>query len=179
MTKRIMVTLDEEQYEILKGIKGLGLKDAEKIRNILITYFSENGYVKEASNRSKTEKVKPYSYARFTWIKDIDVVKEANRLSKEFLVEPINTPEPSEQEVSIHKDSRKEIIIRADTVNAIISRFRAILYQKEIAPFTATDLKLRQEIIDLYPRNSPSPIPVGVSYEPKFITEIEDSYTRM
>ena len=49
MVKRIMVTLDDEQYEILKRLKGFGQKDAEKIRNIVIAYLSEKSYLKEAS----------------------------------------------------------------------------------------------------------------------------------
>jgi len=46
MTKRIMVTLDDEQYEVLKSLKGFGLKDAEKLRNIFIAYASEKSYLK-------------------------------------------------------------------------------------------------------------------------------------
>jgi len=46
MVKRIMVTLDDEQYEILKGLRGFGKKDAEKVRNILIAYLSEKSYLK-------------------------------------------------------------------------------------------------------------------------------------
>lgn len=49
MPKRIMVTLDEEQYEILQSLKGFGTKDAEKLRNIFIAYLSEKSYLKEAS----------------------------------------------------------------------------------------------------------------------------------
>lgn len=46
--KRIMVTLDDEQYEILRSMKGFGTKDAEKLRNIFIAYISEKSYLKEA-----------------------------------------------------------------------------------------------------------------------------------
>jgi Holliday junction resolvasome RuvABC DNA-binding subunit len=49
MVKRIMVTLDQEQYEILQQLKGFGSKDAERIRNILIAYLSEKSYLKKAS----------------------------------------------------------------------------------------------------------------------------------
>jgi len=49
MVKRIMVTLDDEQYKILQGLKGFGSKDAEKIRNIVIVYLSEKSYLKGAS----------------------------------------------------------------------------------------------------------------------------------
>jgi len=48
MVKRIMVTLDDEQYKILKSMKGFGSKDAEKLRNIFIAYISEKSYLKES-----------------------------------------------------------------------------------------------------------------------------------
>ena len=171
MTKRVMLTLDDEQYDILSGIKGLGTKDAEKVRNILITYFSEKGYVKEASGNDRMKDIEPYSYGRSTWSKNVNVDKEADQLGVEFEIIPINTPELSEQEVPIHKTTRKEIIVKADTVGAIIGTFRAILYQKEKAPFTHRDLLLRQKILELYPRTTPSPLPIMPSFEPKFTIE--------
>ena len=50
MVKRIMVTLDDEQYEILHSLKGMGTKDAEIVRNIVVAYLSEKSYIKKASN---------------------------------------------------------------------------------------------------------------------------------
>jgi hypothetical protein len=47
--RRILVTLDDEQLRILHQIKGVGTKDAEIIRNILIAYLSEKSYIKKAS----------------------------------------------------------------------------------------------------------------------------------
>lgn len=52
MVKRVLVTLDNEQYGILQGIKGMGTKDAEIIRNIIIAYLSEKSYIKKASEMS-------------------------------------------------------------------------------------------------------------------------------
>jgi hypothetical protein len=49
MVKRIMLTLDDEQYRIIHGIKGFGSKDAEIARNIIIAYLSEKSYIKKAS----------------------------------------------------------------------------------------------------------------------------------
>jgi len=49
MVKRIMVTLDDDQYRILESLKGFGSKDAEKIRNIFIAYLSEKSYLKKAA----------------------------------------------------------------------------------------------------------------------------------
>jgi hypothetical protein len=45
-TKKILVTLDDEQYKILKSLKGFGKADAEKLRNIFIAYISEKSYLK-------------------------------------------------------------------------------------------------------------------------------------
>jgi len=49
MTKRIMVTLDDDQYAILKSLKGMGTKDAERLRNVFVAYISEKSYIKKAS----------------------------------------------------------------------------------------------------------------------------------
>jgi hypothetical protein len=46
----VLVTLDQEQIEILRNLKGFGTKDAERIRNILIAYLSEKSYIKKASD---------------------------------------------------------------------------------------------------------------------------------
>lgn len=48
MTKKILVTLDNDQYRILKSLKGFGKADAEKLRNIFIAYLSEKSYLKES-----------------------------------------------------------------------------------------------------------------------------------
>jgi len=47
--KRIMVTLDDDQYAILQSLKGMGTKDAERLRNVFVAYISEKSYVKKAS----------------------------------------------------------------------------------------------------------------------------------
>lgn len=51
MTKRIMVTLDDDQYEILQSLKGMGTKDAERLRNVFVAYISEKSYIKDASKK--------------------------------------------------------------------------------------------------------------------------------
>ena len=50
MVKRIMVTLDDDQYKILQGLKGFGKKDAEIIRNVVLAYLSEKSYLKKAAD---------------------------------------------------------------------------------------------------------------------------------
>jgi hypothetical protein len=50
MVKRIMVTLDDDQYKILQRLRGFGKKDAEIIRNVVVAYLSEKSYLKKAAD---------------------------------------------------------------------------------------------------------------------------------
>ncbi|MDP7568260.1 MAG: hypothetical protein QF383_07700 [Flavobacteriales bacterium] len=43
MTKRIQVNLDSELLDIIRSMKGLGKRDAERLKNIIIAYLSEKG----------------------------------------------------------------------------------------------------------------------------------------
>jgi len=45
MVKRVMITLSDEQYEILRRLEGFGTRDATKLRNIYIAYLSEHGHI--------------------------------------------------------------------------------------------------------------------------------------
>ena len=54
MTKRIMVTLDDDQYALLRSLKGMGTKDAEILRNVFVTYLSEKSYIKKASEKPRS-----------------------------------------------------------------------------------------------------------------------------
>ena len=56
MVKRIMVTMDDEQYAILKTLKGFGKKDAEKIKSIMIAYLSEKAYLKPITPQERQNK---------------------------------------------------------------------------------------------------------------------------
>lgn len=47
MTKRVSISLDKEQLALLASIKGFGTKEAEKVKNLLLAYLSEKGYIKE------------------------------------------------------------------------------------------------------------------------------------
>ena len=47
MTKRVSISLDDDQVELLKRLKGFGKKDAEKVKNILLAYLSEKGFMED------------------------------------------------------------------------------------------------------------------------------------
>lgn len=109
----------------------------------------------------------PYHYIRFRWWTGVDLKEVSEDLRRFFSVETIDLPS-NEHELSLLKDERNELKIRADTLIAIISCFRAILFQKDEAPFTARDLKLREKVLELYPHNRPTPLPWSFTHEPKF-----------
>ena len=54
-TKRVSISLDEEQIKLLEFVKGFGTKDAEKVKNILMSYLSEKGYLSEF-NKKKNQR---------------------------------------------------------------------------------------------------------------------------
>ena len=56
MAKRVSISLDSEQVKLLRSVKGFGSKEAEKVKNILIAYLSEKGYLKEFNKGGKSTK---------------------------------------------------------------------------------------------------------------------------
>jgi len=47
MKKKILVTLNERQYEILKELDELGSTDSEKLRNVLVAYHNIKEFMKK------------------------------------------------------------------------------------------------------------------------------------
>lgn len=56
----------------------------------------------------------------------------------------------------------------ADTLVALLSPTRAVLYQKEPSPFTARDKELRRKILEQYSRSRVTPLPNSFRDEPRF-----------
>jgi len=108
-----------------------------------------------------------YHYIRFTWWITVDMKEVATKLGESFDVQSITMPY-DEGELSLYKEVRDKLKVTADTLEAILSPIRAILFQREPAPFTARDLELRKRIIELYPRDRSTPFPMFFSKEPEF-----------
>jgi hypothetical protein len=108
-----------------------------------------------------------YRFVRFRWWRRVDLKAVAAELGGTFSVEEIAMPK-GEMEISLLKDDREELKVEADTLVVMLSAFRAVLSQKEAAPFTKRDLELREKILELYPRSRPTPFPWEFSQEPKF-----------
>ena len=56
----------------------------------------------------------------------------------------------------------------ADTLVALLSPTRAVLYQKKPSPFTVRDMELRRKILELYPRSRVTSLPISFRDEPRF-----------
>jgi len=120
---------------------------------------------------------KPYDYVRFTWWHTHNPRELAEILKDTFTVtfyaRPGSLEEDRRYDLSPYKGQRWEILVKADTLSAFLSAWRAVLFQRERAPFTKRDMKLREMILKLYPRITPTPFPWGFSHEPPFEVEEE------
>jgi hypothetical protein len=109
-----------------------------------------------------------YNYVRYRWWSEVDVDELSGELSTEFEVKPVNTPESTRHELSLYKDVRDEALIKADTLGAYVSKVRVVLFQRDRAPFTLRDMELRRRLLEVYPRDRPSPFPWSFSDEEPF-----------
>ena len=110
-----------------------------------------------------------YSYVRFRWWDPVDLDKAVEEFSG-FKTKKI-VRKAGDQEISLYKDQRDEVEVEADTLQALLSSFRAVINQKEVKPFTARDMELREKVLKMYPRGRPTPFPWEFSSEPKFEKE--------
>ena len=111
-------------------------------------------------------KDEPYHFVRFLWAARVDLEAKEEALA-EYVIGWRNPPE-TESKMHLHLYNLRELKLKADTLNAFISLTRAVLFQKERAPFTPRDMELRKKILEIYPRNRPTPFPFLINDEPKF-----------
>ena len=113
---------------------------------------------------------KPYRYTRFRWWSRVNLAQLVDELGEQFEVEEIVLPS-SETEINVYEDEKEEIKIKGDTLTVYISNFRAVLNQREAAPFTRKDLTLKDKVFELYTHSRPTPFPWLIEVEPKFEVE--------
>lgn len=110
---------------------------------------------------------KKYHYVRWTWENKIDVDKLSHELSKKYKVETI--PDHGwDLELTLMKEARDRYLIKSDTLTVFLSVFRVVMVQKEAAPFTARDLELRIRLLELFPKERPTFLPMQSNNEPEF-----------
>ena len=109
----------------------------------------------------------PYYYVRFRWDRGADLKALAEELYGNYEFDWFSI-ERTEEEFSLFKDESVELKVRADTLRAFVSPVRAVLYQKERAPFTPRDIGLRKTLLKWYPKKRLSPMPLLFGTEPEF-----------
>jgi hypothetical protein len=114
---------------------------------------------------------KPYHYTRYSWHKILDLEDIKKEFEKETFEIIMKKPPENEMEIALLKDYRYKLTASADTLTAILSERRAVLYQKESAPFTKKDQKLREKILEFYPHNRPTLLPWSFVSEPDYEVE--------
>ncbi|MFQ6052946.1 MAG: hypothetical protein ACE5OO_01770 [Candidatus Bathyarchaeia archaeon] len=110
---------------------------------------------------------------RFVWWGKVDVEGLASEFERDYEVELRQPPKKEEGSMQVNIDNLRVLWVRADTLSAFLSRFQAVLFQKEKAPFTRKDMALRKKIFEIYPHSRPTPFPFLVGAEPKF--EVEEA----
>ena len=113
--------------------------------------------------------VQKYSYTRFRMWNPVDLDKVVEEFS-DFNPRRI-LQEKEHDGASVMRDQRNEVEVEADTLQAFLSSFRAVLNQKEEKPFTKRDMELRERVLEMYPYDRPTPFPWMFSSEPKFEKE--------
>ena len=109
-----------------------------------------------------------YYFIRYEWFNRIDLDALAKEMEEDFVVELRPMP-TGRVDLSPYKFDRDGLKIGADTLAVFTYPFKAVLFQREPAPFTSKDLKLRNRILELYPKNKSSLLSIGAAYsEPKF-----------
>jgi len=53
LAKRISISIDEQQLAILKSLKGYGKKEAEIVKNIMMSFLSERGYIEQFNKKRR------------------------------------------------------------------------------------------------------------------------------
>ena len=115
-------------------------------------------------------KDEPYHYVRFTWWGVVDVEGLQEEFEDDYDARLVLPPE-DESKTSIHIKDVRELRVKADTLSAFLLPSRAVLSQKEKAPFTGRDLRLRERVLEIYPHSRPTPLPFMLGDEPEFEVE--------
>lgn len=115
-------------------------------------------------------KDEPYHYVRFSWRGSVDVEGLKAEFEDDYEARLV-LPSEDESKTSIHIKDVRELRVKADTLSAFLLPSRAVLSQKERAPFTGRDLKLRERVLEIYTHSRPTPLPFMFGDEPEFEVE--------
>jgi len=121
------------------------------------------------------ELIKAYHHVRWRWWNKIDADKVSKELSDKYKVEII--PDHGwDLELTYLKEARDRFLIKSDTLTVFLSIYRVVMVQKKRAPFTKKDVELRNRMIELFPFERSTFLPMHISSEPEFET-VEEAET--
>jgi hypothetical protein len=126
--------------------------------------------------RGKLEKMKsmslsPYYYVRWTWQRSYEAAELAEKLGG-FTVRFLNPPGKDGDMITVSNSEIEFLDVKADTLSARLASSKAVLFQKESAPFTKRDMELRSILFQLYNHSRGTPLPWPLNREPRFETQI-------
>jgi hypothetical protein len=114
--------------------------------------------------------VPPYHYVRWTWWKTYSVTDLVSTLKDRFTVTLMKQIPGQDEMISLNRRDTPFMEVKADTLSVYIAPSKAVLFQKEGAPFTERDLELRKILLELYGHATPAPLPLFYRAEPPFQT---------
>ena len=108
-------------------------------------------------SRAREPEERPFFGVRFRWWRPFDLDGFTRDYGEKYEIEirPIYVGKWS---IDVFGDARREFLVRADTLNAYLTAYRAILFQKETAPLTPVDRELLDYILENYPRVRDTPL---------------------
>ena len=99
---------------------------------------------------------RPYFRARFRWWSPFDVRKFAGEMKGVYKLDVREEIDMGDR-IDLFRDFRVEIRVRADTLQAFITPYRAIMFQDEAAPLSRRDLQLEEFVLKRYPHVQDTP----------------------
>ena len=164
--------IEDETHRLLTMVKGRLIADAgdanltyDNAINRLIEFWNQEGVM-----AGVTKPLKPYHYVRFRWWNRVDLSALAERLKEEYEIEWSYGPRMA-TEIDLRKEERNMLKVRADSLAAYLDVYKAVMFQREAAPFTPRDVKLREHLFEVYDKNRATPFPWQFLDEPEFIVE--------
>jgi hypothetical protein len=108
-------------------------------------------------SRAREPEESPFFEIRFRWWQpfDLDGFIRDHGEKYEIEIRPLYVEKWS---IDVFGDVRREFLVRADTLNTFLTAYRAILFQRETAPFTPVDRELLDYVLENYPRVRDTPL---------------------
>lgn len=108
-------------------------------------------------SRAREPEESPFFEVRFRWWQPFDLDGFVRDQSEKYEIE-IRPLYVGKWSIDVFGDARQEFLVRADTLNTFLTAYRAILFQKEMAPLTPMDRELLNYILKNYPRVRDTPL---------------------